>query len=76
MVQETSDVVTVEKNRITTADEVMTGILREIGLVQVEQETAAIIDLWSALLSIQLDDVPEEARKSIMRDNKDRGGDT
>jgi chemotaxis signal transduction protein len=55
MVQEASDVVAVTWDDITVADEVMPGLLTEIGVIQTSQVTASVIDVWTALLSIQLD---------------------
>jgi chemotaxis signal transduction protein len=62
MVQEATDVVYVDRARVKTSDEVMPGLLKELGIVQADGYNAAIVDLWSAVLSIQTElDTPEEA---------------
>ncbi len=53
MAKETTDVITVDGGSIKIADEVMPGMLEELGLIQTPELTAAIIDVWSAVLSIQ-----------------------
>ena len=54
MVTEASDVVTVSKSQIRTADEVLSGFMREIAIIQIGRDTAAVIDLWSAVVSLPL----------------------
>jgi chemotaxis signal transduction protein len=68
MVSETFDVVNVKPDGIKTADGVTSGVLREIGLIRVAGETVAVIDLWSAILSVQLNDLPKEAPGDLPRD--------
>ena len=60
MVQEATDVIYVDQTRIKASDEVMPGLLKEMGIVQADDYNAAIVDLWSAVLSIQTElDSPE-----------------
>ena len=60
---ETSDVVTVENHEITTSEEIMSGILKEIGVIRNEETTASIVDLWSAILSVQTGVLENEPSK-------------
>jgi len=55
MVSAVSDVLTVQGSDIVTGDEIMSGILKEIGLIRTDQGTAAIVDVWTAVLSSQVD---------------------
>lgn len=55
MVTTISDVITVRGSDIATGDDIMTGILKEVGLIRTAQGTAAIVDIWSAVLSSQMD---------------------
>ena len=54
MVAEASDVVTVPKSQVRTAEEVLSGFMREIAVIQIGRDTASVIDLWSAVMSLPL----------------------
>lgn len=54
MITEATDVVTVPKNQIRIADEVLSGLMREIAVIQTGRDTAAVVDLWSAVLALPL----------------------
>jgi chemotaxis signal transduction protein len=54
MADEAADVISVPKTQIHFADQVMSGLMREIAVIQVERDTAAVVDLWSAFLALPL----------------------
>lgn len=54
MVDDVTDVVTVDAAHIRVADEVLSGLMREIAVIQTENETATVVDLWSAMLALPL----------------------
>lgn len=53
MVDETTDVITVPKEDIQVAEEVLPGVLKAVGVLQVAGQAAIIIDVWSIALSVQ-----------------------
>ncbi len=54
MIAEASDVITVPKTQIRIADEVLSGVIREIAVVQDGRDAASVIDLWSAVVALPL----------------------
>ena len=54
MVNEAMDVVTVSNTEIRITDEVLSGLLREIAVVQTEAGPAAVVDLWSSVVALPL----------------------
>ena len=54
MVDEAMDVITVDKKEIRIADEVFSGLMRELAVLSLGDDTAAVVDLWSAVTSLPL----------------------
>jgi chemotaxis signal transduction protein len=52
MADEATDVITAAKTQIRIADQVLSGLMREIAVIQVGKDTAAVVDLWSAVLAL------------------------
>ena len=54
MVDEALDVVSVPQQNIKVAEEILPGLLKDMGVINLDKMNAVIIDLWSLVLSIQV----------------------
>lgn len=52
LVDEIDDIVTVETNNLKVEEEVLSGSLKAVGVLKTNEQTSAIIDLWSVVVSI------------------------
>ncbi len=55
MVSAVADVITAHGHEIATGNEIMTGIFKEVGLIRTSHGAASIVDVWTAILSSQVD---------------------
>jgi purine-binding chemotaxis protein CheW len=71
MVDEALDVVSVPNQDIKVAEEILPGLLKDMGVINLDDTNAVILDLWSLVLSIQVKKMSDET----MRD-EERGAET
>lgn len=75
LVDEIEDIVTVSSNDVKVEEEVLPGSLRTIGVLKANEQTSAIIDLWSVVVSIHArilsDDQLDILRGAPARTSKD-----
>lgn len=55
LVDEATDVVSLRKDEVRVADEVMPGAFRAVGVFKANSRTAIILDLWSVSLAAQVE---------------------
>ncbi len=64
MFDDAADVITISKSDFQVTDEVLPGVLRAAGLLQVSNETAIIVDVWSVALSVQLEEINKDVENT------------
>ena len=73
MVDEAMDVVTVDNAEIRITDEVFSGLMRELAILPFGDDTVAVVDLWSAVVSLPLR-IFEDASRALSSAGSDRSG--
>lgn len=65
LVDEATDVVTIQKDNLQVGGQVLPGAVRAIGVLRADKQQAVIIDVISILFAVQLDRVREICRSSL-----------
>ena len=65
LVDEATDVVTIQKEDVQVGGQVLPGAVRAIGVLRSEKQQAVIIDVISILFAVQLDRVREICKSSL-----------